>query len=134
MVTIKTIEAKNGRTMYYFNGVLTSPSDIKEDLKIRLEPGEVTLDGVREDYLVESAQESKELTPDILADMINELEPNPTAHCPNIVLDTKKCLFCGEPSKHIRFISEQNIGLCGSHYLEKSTGKVVAKLKESTVA
>ena len=43
----------------------------------------------------------------------------------------RKCLFCGEPGTEPMFINLQHLDLCMEHYLNKTKGEVVQKLKET---
>jgi len=139
MITYKSIETKNGKIMYYVNGKLKSPAEIPDGIKLRLGPGdELTMDGV---------QDKPEEPVDILAGFLDEqieeakvevkeeeLIPLREENCPNVILDTRKCIFNpDEKAEHIKFVSLQNVGLCDDHWRTMSTGKVVAQLRKVTL-
>ena len=43
-----------------------------------------------------------------------------------------KCLFCDKPSTHQRLINNMMVALCKDDYQNKSTGKIVAKLRKKS--
>lgn len=59
---------------------------------------------------------------------------SPTPVAPEVETGPKTCIFCGVETKISRLINQQSIALCEDHYYSESTGRVVQKLREVSIA
>lgn len=49
---------------------------------------------------------------------------------PEIIAQSRQCIFCGAYSKYSRLLDSQSIALCDEHYYSESLGKVAQKVRE----
>jgi len=72
--------------------------------------------------------DNPEPTPEPVPEPPKEAEP--VKEESKITPPPKICVFCGNPSETSRFVNLQTVNLCQEHYLNKTTGEIVEKLRK----
>lgn len=100
MTKFKKVIAKNGRQLYWANGKMISADNISADILHRLE--------TELEFEVDSGVQEK----------------------PVFTINTKKCIFDGEPATKQKFLNGITIGLCKADYDTKTSGKIAQRINE----
>lgn len=98
--------AKNGRTMYYVGNKLAAKKNLPQEV----------LNSFEEQLTTETVDPEPVVSPQLNAQ------------------DDRPCIFCGIPATSFRFINMRQVPLCKEHYLQKTTGETVQRLREQTSA
>lgn len=150
MAKYKRVDAANGRTMYYRDGVMVSIKDIPEGVVRQLEPDmelEFSAPGTGnapENENPEALLPSAPPLPPVdgLTDEENETIANQEENddtsdgTQDVQLNeapVRKCLDCGDEARFRKFLQLKDIWLCEKHYRAYTTGEVVALMRERNI-